>query len=334
MLNHGGKLNVVAQQFAIKVEDWLDLSTGVSPFSYPVPEIPEAVWRELPQLDLELTEQAKRYYGAKQLLALAGSQAGIQLLPAYRLRLGFDAARVWLPKQGYKEHEKAWRELGFTICHYQNLTQLTDLSNSDVVVVINPNNPTGELTSKPTLLALLQRLNELDGWLVVDEAFLDVSGSQESMLTEIDNPSVFILRSMGKFFGLAGMRIGFLAGAQQHLSVLHSVLGPWHVNGPACFVATKALADTGWQTQQKVKLEQAAIELSNVLESVFSCPVQGTNLFKTLYVTQAESIYIELCEQGVYVRLSDEKDALRFGIPTQTQLTRLTQALTSLSCTR
>ena len=330
MLNHGGKLNLVAQQFDIPLELWLDLSTGISPFSYPIPDIPELVWRNLPQYNAELIQSAKRYYKANNLIAVSGSQSAIQLLPRYRLTLDYPLSRVWLPKQGYKEHEKAWKDAGFSVVHYGCLAEIQALTQFDIVVVINPNNPTGELTSLSVLTQLHHKLIELQGWLIVDEAFMDGVSTDNSIVPSCDSGNLFVLRSMGKFFGLAGMRVGFLCCAQEHSAALSSMLGPWHLNGPAAFVANLALADDKWQRHQMTRLEQISTDLTELLVKHFGETIQGTLLFKTVYLSDAEDIYIKLCELGVYVRLTDERDALRFGIPTQAQYLVLSKALKSL----
>ena len=331
MLNHGGKLNQIAAQYKIAKEQWLDLSTGISPFSYPVGQIPEEVWQHLPQHDLELVELAKSYYQADNLLITSGSQSIIQLLPSYRLKLGYKTSRVWLPKQGYKEHEKAWLDAGFTVCHYHLLLQIDDISEQDIVVVINPNNPTAELTSKLCLQQLHQRIQDNQGWLIVDEAFMDAVGSSESIIDLCQSDSLFVLRSMGKFFGLAGMRVGFVSANTNHLQQLQILLGPWHVNGPACYVAKQALSDLLWQQQQRVKLQAAAYALSQLLFEHYKVRPKGTYLFQTVYLPDAQEAYEQLCQQGVYVRLTDELDALRFGIPTYIQLEHLKQTFANLS---
>lgn len=333
LLNHGGKLNQIAAQYKIAKEQWLDLSTGISPFAYPVGQIPEGVWHHLPQYDPELIELAKNYYQADNLLITSGSQSIIQLLPSYRLQLGYKRSKVWLPKQGYKEHEKAWLDAGFTVCHYHSLPQLDDISKQDVVVVINPNNPTAELTSKLSLQQLQQRIHDNQGWLIVDEAFMDSVERSESIVDLCQSNSLFVLRSMGKFFGLAGMRVGFISASTSHLEQLQVLLGPWHVNGPACYVAKQALADQSWQQQQQVKLRAAAHKLNQLLFEHYNVRPQSTYLFQTVYLSNASQAYEQLCQHGVYVRLTDELDALRFGIPTEAQFEQLKAVLDKLSHT-
>ena len=331
MLNHGGKLKQVACEYGIAEDKWLDLSTGISPFSYPVPAIPTSIWQQLPQDDDELIKAAAMVYQASNLLVSSGSQSIIQQLPIYRQKLGYPDSKVWLPKQGYKEHQKAWAESGFNVCHYTDLPKANMLEKQDVVVVINPNNPTGQVYSQPNLSRLQHQLNALDGWLIIDEAFMDAIEHGQSMmsLSQLDN--VFVLRSLGKFFGLAGARIGFVAAHELHLSALKEQLGPWQVNGPAQYVAKQALLDTEWQYQQKQQLQVLSNKLEQLLTNTFPInSVSGTWLFKTLYVPNAPVLYKQLCKLGVYVRLTDEQDALRFGIPTNKQFSKLSLLLNQL----
>ena len=330
MLNHGGKLNLIAEHYGRPVEQWLDLSTGISPYSYPIPVIPEQIWRELPQVDLELLEAAKDYYKAANILPTAGSQSVIQLLPRYRLQLGFACSNVWLPKQGYKEHEKAWRDAGFTVCHYQEIPSSEKIQKHDVLVVINPNNPTGELYSKELLQGLACELAQKQAWLIIDEAFMDSVETPQSLMEETNCEHVFVLRSLGKFFGLAGIRVGFISANKEHLVNLQALFGPWHLNGPAAYIAKQALTDKKWQEQQRLRLKFDADALNEVLRHYFTATPRGASLFKTVYLANAQSIYQQLCQQGVYVRLTDELDALRFGIPSAEQLKKLTRALETI----
>lgn len=329
-LTHGGNLHTIAANSDIPLEDWLDLSTGISPFSYPIPHIPEYIWRELPQSDSKLIQAATTYYQTAEFLPVSGSQSAINLLPGYRQACGNPISKVWLPIQGYKEHEKAWRQAGYTICHYQSLPDKSELNQHDILVAINPNNPTGALHTRDTLLGLQQELQSKNGWLIVDEAFMDVIEADVSMVYKQHPDNLFIMRSMGKFFGLAGIRIGFLMASQTHLNAMQNLLGPWHVNGPAQYVAGVALADKKWQQQQRVSLKSLAEQLDKLLTAAFQPPPKGTNLFRTVYLNSAEETFKQLLSSGVYVRLTDEKDALRFGIPRDEDLTRLRDVLSKV----
>ena len=330
MLEHGGNLFDVARRFNRSAEQWLDLSTGISPYSYPSPEIPDAVWRELPQFDEALVNIARAYYRSPNLLPCAGSQSVIQILPDYRRNLGFSCGRVWLPKQGYKEHEKAWRDTGFEIKHYTRLPEKVELGTEDILVVINPNNPTGERYSRARLSELMRDLKRKRGWLVVDEAFMDAVENPNSMAGYCELDNLFVLRSVGKFFGLAGVRLGFVFSGSTHVNAINALMGPWCVNGPAQYIAKIALADRDWQKRHTERLKTLSDALTSVLQQHFNTQVVGTFLFKTLYLENAEAIFDGLCRHAVYVRLTDERDALRFGIPTPEQRLYLDSVLNNI----
>ncbi|MBL1417744.1 MAG: threonine-phosphate decarboxylase [Moritella sp.] len=339
-LVHGGQLQQVALQYARPIAEWLDLSTGISPTSYPIPSIPTSVWQQLPQPSQSLITAAKHYYGTDNIVATSGSQAVIKQLPSifkqhvaeqFISEQSTGTSTVWLPLVGYKEHERAWREQGFTIQQYTQLPTSAQLTANCIVVVINPNNPTGELFTRNTLLALLDNIQTLKGWLILDEAFMDVVEPSQSIIAHTDNPHLLVLRSVGKFFGLAGIRLGFLSAHPQWLQALEKLSSPWEVNGPAQYITEIALMDRQWQQQQLLSLTALSATLELLLMTTFDCPVAGSALFKTIRLDNAPEVYILLCQQGVYVRLCDEQNALRFGIPDQNGLVKLAKVLQQLA---
>jgi cobalamin biosynthetic protein CobC len=338
-LIHGGRLNAVAKFYQRPLEEWVDLSTGISPISYPIPNIPQNIWQQLPQTSDGLIEAAKRYYGTENISATSGSQAIIARLPNLYLnyiKKPSSKIDVWLPEVGYKEHEKSWYNAGFNIKRYVQLPATEDLTLHAIVVVINPNNPTGELHQQHTLKALLEMVESLSGWLVLDEAFMDVMTPNQSLIHLTTNRHLFVLRSIGKFFGLAGIRIGFLSAHPVWLNKLKQLSSPWEVNGPAQFITEQALNDHTWQSEQREQLIALSIKLEQLLTETFVEPnhsvnrnikISGCGLFKTLVHPHATELYQKFCHQGLYVRLCDENNALRFGVPAQEQLTKLTELL-------
>lgn len=338
-LIHGGQLQQVAKQFNITPKNWLDLSTGIAPLSYPIPEIPEESFKALPQSSNGLETAAKHYYNANSLLVTNGSQAIIKLLPTLWREQNQHSTTVYLPEQGYKEHALAWQTAGFTPCWYQDeLPELAKIEDNAVLVIINPNNPTGQLYSRSILISYQEKIAKCGGLLVVDEAFIDVITPSQSMTSAIANyKNTLILRSFGKFFGLAGIRIGFLIGEETWLKKFSECLGPWQVNGPAQYIAQKALRDKNWQAKQKINLKTLSTKLKTILTEnlpdEFITTISGTDLFQTVYFKKTfnvENYYIDLCKQGVYVRLTDDKQALRFGIAKVEQLERLAKVLCQL----
>lgn len=325
-LVHGGQLQAVALRYAIPVEQWLDLSTGIAPIGYPVGQIPADYWQRLPQANSDLNRVASDYYGSEHLLPIAGSQSLIQLLPRLCRARDKINCRVWLPKIGYKEHQKAWQQDGYELLFYHTISELSSVEQGDIVLLINPNNPSGELVKLPQTSALLHELVAKNALLIVDEAFMD-STPQHSLISTIPGEHLIVLRSVGKFFGLAGIRLGFTVAAPSWIARFKQALGPWSVNGPAQYVGIQALADKRWQQTQQVKLTTLSQALEQLLAATFKRPIYGTLLFKTVPIDTAPALFSALCQLGIYVRLCDEQNALRFGVPHEQGLIRLAAAL-------
>jgi cobalamin biosynthetic protein CobC len=329
-LSHGGRLHAMVDIYGGVIDDWLDLSTGIAPSGYPVVMPPADIWRRLPETTPEFINAAANYYGSEQLLPIAGSQSVIQQLPRLCRNVGQPMNQVWLPRVGYKEHQQAWLNTNLEIKYYENLPPIDDLAQHDIVILINPNNPTGYLASLAQVTALQQRLEELTGVLIIDEAFMDAT-PEHSALNTILADNLVILRSVGKFFGLAGIRLGFLFAQSRWRNACQLLLGPWSVNGPAQYMITHAFNDVDWQVQQRDLLDEASGWLHATLKHYLQLGSQGTGLFRTLYSPQAQAWFELLCQQQVYTRLTDEKDALRFGLPTSAQRPILVKALERLA---
>jgi cobalamin biosynthetic protein CobC len=333
-LIHGGQLQQIAEQYKIPASDWLDLSTGIAPLSYPIPTIPSNVWQQLPQQSLGLNAAAKQYYQCSQLLVTNGSQAIIKALPELYRQKNIASQDVYLPERGYKEHAHAWRIAGYKLHFYQeSLPVIAELQPNSVVVIINPNNPTGKVFNRDLISQYQAKLKQLNGLLVMDEAFIDVMPNNQSCCNQVDDSHIIVLRSFGKFFGLAGIRIGFLIADDYWCTKFKGILGPWQVNGPAQIIAEKALNDVNWQNEQCKKLSTLRMQQEALLWQAFTDKlvntIQGCDLFLTLsfhHNDSAKQLYHLLCQQGVYCRLADEQDTLRFGIAKYKSLRRLENA--------
>ncbi|WJW75155.1 threonine-phosphate decarboxylase CobD [Thiohalobacter sp. IOR34] len=309
MLEHGGRLNVAARRYGIPREAWLDLSTGINPCGWPVPELPAAVWQRLPEDDDGLAAAAAAYYGGGPPLAVAGSQAAIQILP--RLR---PAGRVAVLSPGYAEHAAAWRVAGHAVIEVPAEGIAALLERIKVLVLINPNNPTGTRFAADQLLAWHQRLAARGGWLVVDEAFMDAEPG-DSLVAAAGRPGLVVLRSLGKFFGLAGARVGFLFAEAALQRALAARLGPWAVAAPAREVARRALADGDWQARTRQRLGRDALRLAALLRAHGLPPAGGTALFQWLPHPRAAELAEAFARQAVLVRHFEAPASLRFGLP-------------------
>lgn len=307
MLEHGGRVRAAAKRYGIPERHWLDLSTGINPDGWPVPAIPGEIWQGLPQDDDGLADAASSFYGTARLLPVAGSQAAIQALPRLRAHCS-----VSLLATAYAEHEYAWRQHGHEVHRVSGAEILQ--SASDVVVIVNPNNPTGRLYSVAELLGLHERLAARGGWLVVDEAFMDAT-PEYSLAPFCPREGLIVLRSLGKFFGLAGARVGFVLAQDAVLQPLAEMLGPWPVAAPSRYVAKLALNDTCWQKTTRQTLHSAALRLSELLVR-HGLPLAGGNsLFQWVCIDDAASVHHCLAQQGLLTRLFDTPASLRFGLP-------------------
>jgi L-threonine-O-3-phosphate decarboxylase len=322
MLEHGGRLRRAARAYGVPLQDWLDLSTGISPYGWPVPAIPAQAWQRLPEDDDGLIDTARAYYQAPHLLPVAGSQAAIQALPLLR-----PPSRVGIIAPGYAEHAHAWRRAGHQVASRSVASLLEDIAAWDVLVLIHPNNPGGERFEPPRLLQLHAQLAARGGWLVIDEAFIDTR-PQDSMCRYTDRDGLIVLRSAGKFFGLAGARAGFLCACPALLERLQESLGPWTLSGPTRYVLREALADRAWQAWARARLVQASERLAALLTDRGWTPAAGCDLFQWCVRDDAAHVHRALAERGILTRLFEQPPSLRFGLPPdQAACERLDRAL-------
>jgi len=308
MLEHGGNLQQACMDYDRPLAAWLDLSTGISPYLYPMPPINPALWHRLPIENDALLDTARRYYQQEHVLAVAGSQAAIQALPHLR-----PPSRVWVLTPAYAEHAHAWRQHGHTVTERDRLPEVDELQEIDVLVVCNPNNPTGRLCSPTQLHAWRQALAP-GGWLIVDEAFMDAT-PENSISTHAAAPGIIVLRSLGKFFGLAGARVGMVLAAPELLNQLREWLGPWTLSGPARQIATEVMADADWQRVQRSRLQQDTHKLNGILRAAGIAPTGSTALFSYWQDPRAAELHAHLAQHGIWTRLFSQPPAIRLGLP-------------------
>lgn len=310
MLEHGGGLRVASRRYGIALEDWIDLSTGIAPWPYPMPAIPPEVWQRLPEDDDGLLDAARDYYGSAQLMPLNGSQAAILALPRV-----FAPRKVAVLAPSYSEYAPAWCAVGHEVCECAADEILH--SAAGVIMLANPNNPDGMRFARRDLLAAAERLRAGRRWLIVDEAFADAD--DDHTLVQLagtqDAPNLIVLRSLGKFFGLAGARVGFCAARPEMFTRLGRQLGPWPLAHPSRFVAKVALGDTAWQVAQQGKLREASARLAQLLAVHDLVPCGGTALFQYVHYDRAAALHEFLAQRGILVRCFAVPAALRFGLP-------------------
>jgi len=322
MLEHGGRLLRAARTYGIAPADWLDLSTGISPFAWPVPPIPADAWARLPDDEDGLVEVARAYYGAPQLLPVAGSQAAIQTLPLLR-----SLSQVGVIAPGYNEHAHAWRRAGHHVIELAAEDLLARVDDVDVVVLIHPNNPGGDRFDPATLLACHARLAARSGWLIVDEAFMDAT-PHDSLCAHTATDGLIVLRSVGKFFGMAGARAGFVCANAALLDAARERLGPWTLSGPTRYALRHALTDIAWHAQARTRLRACSERLAQLLTKHDLPPAAGCAFFQWWRSEQAADMHSALAAQGILTRLFDRPYSLRFGLPEDdAAFTRLDEAL-------
>ena len=321
-LIHGGDLVSAAQRYGIAVEDWLDLSTGINPAAYPVPQIDAALFQRLPYQSQAFSDAVANYYGGEG-LACNGTQQAIELLPKLlpeRLAGEQITHPALLPDCGYQEHRYSWQQAGAALkfyCandHQQAVSQINQqLTKAEPchLLLINPNNPTGLQFSPEQIFSWAEQMIE-GSYLIVDEAFIDLCPEQ-SLLNDYDRfqqlGNLIVLRSFGKFFGLAGIRLGFVFAEPRLLNRLKTELGAWAVNGPAQAVAIDALNNQGWQQQARQQIAANAEVTQAFWQPLFDrvgaellCS-RGLFLSARLESEIAEKIYQFLAERGVLIRL-------------------------------
>ncbi|WP_036300498.1 threonine-phosphate decarboxylase CobD [Methylomarinum vadi] len=326
MLEHGGHVRAAAQRFRIPLSAWLDLSTGINPNGWPVPSLPPECWQRLPEADDDLLEVAQAYYRNDSILPVAGSQAAIQTLPLLR-----GHSRVGVLRPAYAEHAANWRETGHRVIELEPADIEHALTDLDVLIIVNPNNPTGQEFEPEQLLHWHRLLQKRQGWLIIDEAFID-SRLEKSLTAHPVEEGLIVLRSLGKFFGLAGIRCGFVIGLPALLQRLNDNLGPWAISHPSRYIATQALKDSQWQQQTRAALLGQARRLRQLLSAYGLQPAGGTDLFQWIPSEQAAEIHRFLAERGILTRLFQHPSSLRFGLPGEERHWRLLQqALAALA---
>jgi cobalamin biosynthesis protein CobC len=319
MLEHGGNIDLALQHFGGHLGDWIDLSTGINRQPYPVPLLSPRHWTALPsRSEIEsLQEAARQAYGTRApIVALAGAQAAIQLLP----RLSPPGrARILAPS--YNEYASVLRAASWDVA---DVADLKSLAGADLAVVVNPNNPDGRRHEPDKLLALSSSV----GRLVVDESFVDAT-PRLSLAPEAGRSGLLILRSFGKFYGLAGMRLGFALGSEADIDVLAAQAGPWPVSGAAIAIGRRALLDRDWAVKTSARLDRDSRRLDALIQSQGWTLVGGTPLFRLYDTGDARATQAKLATAQIWSRTFSERPGwLRLGLPgDEREWTRLAAAL-------
>ncbi|TPK64423.1 threonine-phosphate decarboxylase [Mesorhizobium sp. B2-4-19] len=332
-VDHGGSLGRARALFPNAPLPFVDLSTGINPHSYPLFDLPATSLSRLPEAGRtrELTEIAASTYGSPSpanVVAAPGTQI---LLPRVASLVRPGKALVLGPT--YAEHARAAAIAGHQVSEVSDFAALAD---ADLAIIVNPNNPDGRVIERDRLLALAAGLRARGGLLVVDEAFMDVGPRQHSLAGDVDQGGLVVLRSFGKFFGLAGLRLGFALSDRPTVELLERQFGPWAVAGPALDYGIRALADIGWQDAMRASLAEAAARL-DALFGRFGVPVVGgTTLFRYISLPDVAGLFSALGERGILLRhFNDRPLVLRAGLPgSELEWQRLESALAEWAARR
>jgi len=312
-LLHGGDLAEARRLFPDAPEPFIDLSTGINPNPYPLSRLPVGVFARLPDADTlaALTAIAAQVYGAPSSAHVVAAPGTQILLPLVATLAPPGQAAVLTPSYG--EFSRAAALAGHSITSVHDLAAIRA---ARLVFLANPNNPDGRLFSRNDLISLAENLRTHHGLLVVDEAFMDVAPAGASLASDVSAGNIVVLRSFGKFFGLAGLRLGFALAAPEMAARLTTMLGPWAVSGPAIVIGAKALADAAWIKKARRRLEDSAGKLDAILTKSGLNIVVGTNLFRLVRTDAASELFHHLGCAGILVRrFPEHANWLRFGLP-------------------
>jgi cobalamin biosynthetic protein CobC len=305
-LPHGGSREEARRRFPGAPEPLLDLSTGINPAPYPLPPLPPECFTRLPEPGAvaALEDAAAAAYGVADpacVVAAPGTQILIELIP-----LLWPQPDITVVGPTYAEHAHAWRKAG------SRVTDATDLAPAEAIALCNPNNPDGRRIPPARLLDIAAQARLL----VVDEAFVDFEGEGLSLARAVPQPALIVLRSFGKTYGLAGLRLGFALTTPARAAALRAALGPWAVSGPAIAAGLAALPARGWREATAAHLATEAAALDATLAGAGMTVIGGTRLFRLACSNAAPEIFQRLGRAGIMVRrFAAEPRWLRFGIP-------------------
>ncbi|KZL18360.1 threonine-phosphate decarboxylase CobD [Pseudovibrio sp. Ad37] len=314
-MQHGGDLSKAIAEFGGELSDWLDLSTGISPVAHPAAE--HITFRGLAELPSEraevaLIEAARKAYQVAPhsgITATPGTQAIITALPHL---LGASSS-IAIVGPTYASHEESWRAAGATVQCIS--AQEAHTAATDHLLLVNPNNPDGHLFSKTELLELAVKRKEGGGYLIIDEAYMDLY-PETSIIPELNNLPILVLRSFGKFFGLAGLRLGFLVGPTAITTRLQNQLGSWAVSGPALDVGCAALSDLNWQDEMRAFLKTEMAIFRATFQDHGTSVIGHTNLYLLIDHPSAHQLHTALAKEKIWTRVFDYSESwLRLGLP-------------------
>ena len=329
--HHGGRLGAARSLFPDVPQPWVDLSTGINPRSYPAPRASLRARNRLPEpAELARLEAvAAAAFGvtdAARVVATAGTECALRLLPQL---VNLQASVIVGPTYG--SHADAWTRAGAATQTIRLDEVRAHAERAVCLTIVNPNNPDGRSVERARLLELHDSLARHGGALIVDEAFAEVA-PEVSVAAEAGAaaaPKLIVLRSFGKFFGLAGVRLGFIVAAAPLAAMIRGLIGEWPVSSDALAAGLAAYADVRWMNRERTVLQKSARRLDSLLTLNGFELAGGTSLFRLARAADARERFTRLLAAGILVRPFDyAPDLLRFGLPRgREQWRRLAAAL-------
>ncbi|MBU2866189.1 threonine-phosphate decarboxylase [Pacificibacter marinus] len=306
--DHGGGLDAAATRFGGERVDWLDLSTGINPVPYPIGAFPADAWTALPDAAATdaLIQTARTFWNVPKEAAILPAPGASSLIA--RIPSLWPRGNVSIQKPTYNEHAGAFDAHGWQVGR--------DIGS--VQVVVHPNNPTGRLWSADEMTA---------PFTVIDESFCDIAPDQSHIARAAQNDTI-VLKSFGKFWGLAGLRLGFAIAHPDIIHKLSTMIGPWAVSGPALHIGAAALNDQAWAKITRMRLAQDAYRLDALMTGQGAKALGGTSLFRLYEVDEARAWQERLAQGKVWTRIFPYSDKwLRLGLPAPDRWNQLEAAL-------
>lgn len=305
--DHGGGLDAAMAQFGGLRGDWIDLSTGINPTPYPLPEIPARFWQALPDSgdQIALKAAARQFWSIPDNAAIVAA-SGVSALIAALPRLA-KPATVGITQPTYNEHAASFAAFGWDV--NTRLAHPPEQAPAQANVYVHPNNPDGRLWSRETIRANHKSLT------IIDESFCDICPN-DSHIDLAQRPGFVVLKGLGKFWGLAGVRLGFAVALPETITVLDQMLGPWAISGPAQHIGRAALSDTDWAERTRARLTQDAARLDQIVTQKFGSNPRGTSLFRLYDVADAQACFEKLAQARILSRIFPySKTLIRLGLP-------------------
>jgi len=320
---HGGNIYKAARERHTPVDRIVDFSASINPLGPSAIGL-RAIRSALKQIvhypdpdSWQLRQVLAQHCGVDQDMILVGNGSTelIHLLPR---ALGIKSALIMGPTFG--EYARALLDAGSSVRYVhaeqkerfrpplQEVLRLcsTKRSRFEVVFVCNPNNPTGQLMNRSALRELAEVVGRQQGWLIVDEAFIDYCQAQSVVSMLHAYPRMMVLRSLTKFYAMPGLRIGYLVGPSKVVDQLKDRQPPWSVNSLAQEVALAVLGDEAYAKKSRIFMTRERSRLMRGLRALSSVRV---------YPSAANFLLIELpvstCAGEVTDRLAVERLLVR-----------------------